>query len=337
MAQEKKNPQIIDIETQCGSRLLTNKDLEKLVDTNDQWIKERTGISSRPLCEERENVFSLAKSATEQLLLRHSNKRVDAVIAATTTSTQVFPNLANKIASLIGCSGPSFDISAACSGFLYAAKVAQDLLNANQSYENILIIAADTLSHYVDWTDRNTCILFGDAASATLLSKTPSHKNNLSFLLETHEDKDLALSLKNQSLEPGPHYIRMNGRQVFKKAVEAMSQNILTILKKHSLRLEDIDLIVPHQANQRILEAIAQKLGAREDKIFSCLKDYGNTSAASIPLALKELSKRKSCFSPNSFIVLTAFGAGFTSGAALWRLDHHQKLFPLEQSTEKGE
>lgn len=320
-----QHSEIIDIEVACASDLVANDDLQKWVNTNDQWIVERTGIKQRFLCQEEENVFTLSCQAVESLLAKHSVKP-DGIIAATVTAPYIFPNLSNQLAAHFDIPGFSFDLSAACSGFIYALSVAKSMLSANENWRHILVVAADSLSKTVDWKDRNTCVLFGDAATATLVSKVETPTACLCEVMNTCFDKELDLRLDNNAFSEQRHFIEMNGKKVFKLAVEQMSQNIEAILERKKMTLEDIAMIVPHQANQRILDAIAQRLQCPDEKLFTCIANFGNTSAASIPIALKTLSYQRT-FPTGSNLVLSAFGAGFTSGAMHWQLSEHQSLF----------
>lgn len=318
---------IVDIDIKLGSKNITNKHLEEIVDTNSEWIIERTGIESRPVCSESEDVYTLSLEACKNLMARHDIK-IDGIIAATTTATDVFPNLSNKLAAALNIQGFSFDISAACSGYIYALNIAQSMMNTQEEVKNILIISSDTLTKCVDWSDRNTCILFGDAGTATLVQSQKYDKSPLSSFIHSCHDDDRNLSLKNGSINKNHGYIEMNGKVVFRNAVAQMSHNMGAILDREGLTTDDIDIIIPHQANQRILDAVAQKLNVNPDKVFSCMKNLGNTSAASIPLALKQLSLTHT-FSDNSKVLMSAFGAGFTSGALLWNLNKNQRLFEI--------
>ena len=325
--------EIIDIEVATAEQSLTNIDFEKFVETNDAWIKERTGIHSRPISQEHENVYTLSLKAASALQKKHQIK-FDAIIAATTTAPYIFPNLSNQLAAHFNVTGPSFDLSAACSGYLYALKVGQSLIQTSDC-ENILIIAADTLSKTVDWKDRNTCILFGDAATATLLQKVKSSKPILCTEIGTYPDPSLDLKLANSSLADQKYTIEMNGKKVFKLAVEQMSSYIKTVCEKSQIKTCDVKKIIPHQANKRIIDAISHRLQAPIDQVYSCLENYGNTSAASIALALKKLSQEQ-CIEKGDHLILCSFGAGFTAGATHWKVSSHQKLFSTHQHSLKS-
>ena len=317
----------IDLEIELGSKNLSNTDLEKIVNTNSNWIIERTGIESRPICDDKENVFTLSLSAIRKLLTRH-DVQIDGIIAATTTATEIFPNLSNKLAAALNIEGFSFDISAACSGYIYALHIAQSMVSTQKDLKNILVISSDTLTKCVDWGDRNTCILFGDAGTATLVQKQLHDKPPLSSFIHSCHDTNRDLILKNGSIHNNYGFIEMNGKSVFKNAVAQMTYNMTTLLEREGLTHNSIDAIVPHQANQRILKAVAQKMDVEQSKVFSCMKDIGNTSAASIPIALKKLSLTKT-FKNNSKVLMSAFGAGFTSGSLLWHIDKNQNLFKI--------
>ena len=320
---------IVDLDVCTGSKIVSNSDLEKIVDTNNEWIIERTGIHSRPICDDNEDVLTLSINAAKKVLSRHEGS-IDAVIAATTTSSHIFPNLANRIASHFQIDGFSFDISAACSGYLYALTVAQNMMESQKDLKNILVISSDTLSRCVDWKDRNTCILFGDAGSATLVSKQQNHKKFFTSTMNSCHDPELDLSLVNASVNQNQGYIQMNGKKVFKNAVAQMSNNIHAVLQQEGLNTSDVEMIIPHQANKRILDAVSQKVQVSPEKVYSCMENFGNTSAASIPLALKKLASEKE-FDIDSKILLTAFVAGFTSASLLWNLSKNQKVFTIKK------
>lgn len=300
---------------------LTNDDIADFVETSDEWIQSRTGIQSRYIST-GETTTQLAALAGDAAL-KEAHKRsedIDLVIVATVTPDHTMPSTACKVAKLLNIkTATCFDMAAACSGFIYASEVAISLIRQG-GYENALVIGAEVLSKTVDWKDRNTCILFADGAGAVVYSKAQDNKMISFHTASNGEGSDLitlpALYEDNrfqQAAFSGKH-IEMNGKEVYKFAVTIVPQNIQEMLQKVQYQVKDIDWFVLHQANSRIIDSVAKKLGVEENKFFKNLQEYGNTSAASIPIALADA---KAHFKKGDKIVIAGFGAGLTWGSML--------------------
>lgn len=302
-------------------KVLTNKDLEKIVDTNDEWITSRTGIKERHIVEDGVSTSDIAYEAALEAIEDSGLDAddIDLIIVATVTPDMSFPATACLIQERIGADkAAAFDLEAGCSGFVYGLSVAAQFIETGV-YQNALVIGAETLSKITDWEDRGTCVLFGDGAGAAILQATEKG-GMLAFDLgaDGTGGKSLYLpaggSLKpssKQSVEEKEHYIKMEGNQVFKFAVKIMGQASVNVLEKAGLGPEDVDLLVPHQANTRIINAAANRLNLGDDKVFINLPKYGNTSSASIPIALYE-ARENGLVKDGNTIVLVAFGAGLT-------------------------
>ncbi len=293
--------------------LMTNFDLEKLVDTSDEWITTRTGIKERRIAKE-ESVLDMAVSASIDALESSGVKAedVDVVIVATLTPEKGFPSTACLLQAKLGVKGGyAFDLSAACSGFLYSLEVADGLLRSGK-VKKVLVVGAEKLSEIVDWKDRSTCVLFGDGAGAVVLEWSETE----SELLASRMFSDGSLWDILYAEKCG--YIKMKGRELFKVAVRNMEDACRRVLEEAGVSPEDVDLVVPHQANVRIIKALAEKLGIPDEKVFINIDRYGNTSAASIPIALHEAIK-EGRLKRGDLVLMTAMGGGLTWGAALMR------------------
>lgn len=312
----------------CGyylpEKILTNDDLSKVVDTSDEWISTRTGIRQRHIAADGEYTSDLAYNAAKQALKNAeiSADEIDLVIMATITPDNTTPSAACKVAQKLGIKNgvAAFDISAACSGFVYALSVADSMIKNGMS-NKVLIIGAETLSRIVDWKDRNTCVLFGDGAGAVVLAKKQSEDKNASDILACaiHADfsrYDDLCTTGGVSTTKEAGTILMNGKEVFKAAVHCLAEGAEEVLQKTGLSIDDVDWLLPHQANSRIIEATAKLLGIEEKKVICEIADIGNTSAASIPLALAQ-KVQDGTIKKGDIVLLTAMGAGFTWGAAL--------------------
>ena len=305
------------------TKRLTNTDLEKMVQTSDAWIRERTGIQERRIAADNELTSDLARQAALEALqdagLTASD--IDLIILATTTPDDTFPATACKVQQQLGMTGGfAFDIQAACSGFLYALSVA-DVYITQGRVHRVLVIGAETLSRIVDWSDRNTCVLFGDGAGAVVLEGSADKTDSgiLSVLLRSDgRYRDLLLSSGGVSRTQTAGFIHMEGREVFRHAVENMAQIAKDVLQQQRLTPADIDYLVPHQANVRIIEATRTKLGLPADKVILTLQQQGNTSAASIPLAL-HTGIRSGRIQRGDLLLLESMGGGLTWGAGLIR------------------
>ncbi len=312
---------IIGTGSYLPQKIVTNNDLEKMVDTTDEWIVERTGIKQRHIVAEGETASSMgivaARNAIEAAGIK--NNEIDLIIAATTTPDKVLPGAACLMQEGLDLPGvPAFDISAACAGFVYSISVADQFIRSGM-YRTILVVGAEALTCLVDWEDRSTCVLFGDGAGAVLFqaSKEPG-------IVSTHLHADgrykdiltVSSGLPTQYKKDDPPYIRMKGREVFKFAVTALGDVIDETLAHNNMSRGDIDWLVPHQANQRIIAALAKRLDISMDRVILTLEDQGNTSAASVPLAL-DLAIRDGRVQRGDKLLLEAIGGGFTWASAL--------------------
>jgi len=316
------NSKIIASGKYLPKKILSNHDLEKTVDTSHEWIFERTGIVKRHIADEKEMTSDLALQACKEALKNAQLKaeQIEMIIVATTTPDLTFPSTATILQSKLNASNAfAFDIQAVCSGFVYALNVANNFIKSNQ-VKNALVVGAETLSRIVDWKDRNTCVLFGDGAGAVILSST-NNKNEGILSNNLYSDGSLVNILKTNggiSANQKSGFIEMQGKEVFKLAVEKMSEAVLAGLKNLNLKISDIDLLIPHQANSRILNAVAKKLELPESKIIITVQDHANTSAASIPLAINYAIEKNKIHN-NDLIVLEALGGGLTWGSIIMR------------------
>lgn len=294
-------------------KVLTNFDLEKMVDTSDEWITTRTGIKERRIAE-NETVTQLATKAAEEALQNAgiSPEELDLIILATLTPEKRFPSTACLVQAKLGARKVySFDVSAACSGFIYALDVADSFIKSGKA-NKILVIGAEKLSEAVDWTDRSTCVLFGDGAGAVVIEKSEDESDILSSVMYSEGSLEELLHADKCG------YIRMKGRELFRFAVRAMEEACREVLTRAGVKAEEVALVVPHQANVRIINALAEKLGIPQEKVFVNIQKYGNTSAASIPIALHE-AIYDGKIKRGDLILLTAMGGGLTWGAMLLR------------------
>ena len=315
------NAKIIAAGSYLPKKIVTNYDLEKKIDTTNEWIVERTGILKRHIVENELTSDISVKAAINALNNSDIDiLDIDMIIVATTTPDLTFPSTATIIQSKIGAKNAfAFDIQAVCSGFVYALSVANNFIKTGQA-SNILVIGADTLSKIVDWQDRNTCVLFGDGAGAVILSATDNKNEGI---LSSHlaSDGNLVNILKTTggiSLAKNTGYIEMSGKEVFKHAVEKMSDCVIKSLNSANLSIENIDLLIPHQANIRILNSVAKKLKLPLEKVIVTVQDHANTSAASIPLAL-DFALQNNKIKKNDVIVMEALGGGLTWGSVVVR------------------
>lgn len=307
-------------------RVMTNADLTKIVDTSDEWIVERSGIRERHIAADDELTSTLGIAASHQALVRAGIDPVDIdlVVCATATPDRTFPSTAVRIQSGLGITkGAAFDVQAVCSGFVYAMAVADNFIKTGQS-NRALVVGAETFSRILDWTDRATCVLFGDGAGAVVLEALPQHgaredRGILSTLIRSDgRFEDLLYVDGGPGSTKTVGHLRMNGREVFRHAVQKISGVIEETLVATGYTADEIDLFIPHQANVRILDGIAKKLGIRQDKIVKTLEKHGNTSAASIPLALNQAFEEHR-LREGSLVLMEAMGGGFTWGAVLAR------------------
>jgi 3-oxoacyl-[acyl-carrier-protein] synthase-3 len=320
------NAYIAGVGSYVPDRILTNFDLEKMVETSDEWIRTRSGIKERRISADDQPTSELALAAAQKALHAAHTKasEIEAIIVATATPDMFFPSTACLVQAKIGARKiMSFDISAGCSGWLYALSIANTYIKTG--YDNILVIGAEELSKITDYTDRGTCVLLGDAAGAALLKKTPEERGILStYFAADGSYGDLLYMPAGGTRMPATvetvknrfHYLKMEGNKVFKVAVRAMYESAIKVLGKAKVKTEDIALLVPHQANIRIIEATAKRLNISMDKVAINLDRHGNTSAASIPIGLDEAAG-SGRIKKGDLVLLVAFGAGFTWGGVL--------------------
>jgi 3-oxoacyl-[acyl-carrier-protein] synthase III len=314
----------------CGAYLpatiVTNQELAKRVDTSDEWIVQRSGIRQRHVAAEGEFTSDLALAASREALAAAGlpASGVDLVVLATTTPDNSFPATATKVQSRLGMHGGfAFDVQAVCSGFIYAMAMADNFLRLGQA-RTALVIGAETFTRLLDWNDRSTCVLFGDGAGAVVLraesgTGAVTDRGVLSTHLHSDGDQYGLLYVDGGPSLGKPGHVRMNGREVFRHAVARMAEAVQEALSAHQLTPDDIDWLVPHQANIRIIEATARKLNLSPDKVVTAVAEHANTSAASIPLALSG-AVRDGRIGANQLVVMEAMGGGFTWGSAVVRM-----------------
>jgi len=308
-------------------KVLTNAELEKMVDTSDEWITSRSGIKERRLAAKNEATSDLAVLASREALedAKISPANLDLIIVATITPDMQFPSTACILQKGIGAGkAVCFDISAACAGFVFALDIAWQFI-ARGTYKNALVVGAETLSSITDWQDRGTCVLFGDGAGACVLSETKSGGGIVSTYLGSNGSMSDLLQVpaggsrnpaSHKTIDNRMHYLKMHGNELFKVAVNTMSEAAKVILKQAGLRAQDIDLVIPHQANIRIIKAVAKKIGLPEEKLYLNIDRYGNMSSASLAVALCEAVK-EGRVKKGDTILLDAFGAGLVWGACI--------------------
>ena len=303
-------------------KILTNKDLEETIDTTDEWIKERTGISQRHVAAQNEYTSDLAVIAAKSALsnAEMSTQDIDLIIVATTTPDYTFPSTATIVQKKLGIKhGAAFDIQAVCSGFVYGMSIADSMLKSG-SAKNVLLIGAETFSRILDWNDRSTCVLFGDGAGAFILSSdNVTDFGILNTLIRSNgEHRELLYVDGGPSKSENVGKLRMIGNQVFKHAVKDIASIMNECADSYGVAISDIDWFVPHQANQRILNGVAKRLCLNDEQVISTVSIHANTSAASVPLAM-DFAIKDGRIKRGDLIMLEAFGGGFTWGASLLR------------------
>ena len=308
-------------------RILTNADLEKLVDTTDEWITSRTGIKERRQAAKDEFTSDMGARAALSAMQKAgvTAEQIDLIILATITPDMPFPSTACLIQRKIGAHrAAGFDLEAACSGFIYGLEIGQQFI-MSRTYDTVLVIGAEKLSSIVDWKDRNTCVLFGDGAGAAVLQNRPNSHGLLTAVMGADGRKADLLFMAGggsrcpataESVAARQHYLRMEGKETFKNAVQAMQTAAKEALRRCELDISRIKCIIPHQANQRIVDAVGERLGAKPEQLFVNLHKYGNTSAASVAIALDE-AVHSGKIQRGDLILIVAFGAGLTWGAAV--------------------
>ena len=310
-------------------QILSNEDLSRLVETSDEWIRTRTGIAARRIAGAHDTTASMAIRAARQALAVAglAPQKLDLIIVATATPEHLFPATACLVQDALGAAhAGAFDLSAGCTGFIYALSVAAEMIAAG-TYRNILVVGAETLSRIVNWRDRNTCVLFGDGAGAVVLQPGEGGGGILASTLGADgSGGDLLMIPAGGSklpagpatFEKGQHYIHMDGREVYRFATRVIARAAREVTEAAGLKLGDVDLLIPHQANIRIIDSAVKDLGVPRDRVYVNLQRYGNTSAASIPIALCE-AVEEGRLQPGDHAVLVGFGAGLTWGAVLLR------------------
>lgn len=314
-------------------RVLTNDDLEKMVETNNQWILERTGISERHIADPDAATSDLAVEAARQALEQAGTDAadLDAILVCTVTPDMLFPSTACLVQNRIGATRAwGFDLVAACSGFLYGLTTAAHLVAAG-THNKVLVIGSDTMSRIIDYTDRSTCVLFGDGAGAMLIEPLAANEDQqlgfIDFIGQIDGSGGDCLKMPAggsrmpatiQSVEQRMHYVHQDGQQVFKYAVKKMFEVSSALLARNGLSPKDVDLMIPHQANRRIITATADRLGLACDKVIINIDKYGNTTAGTIPLATRDAIE-SGRLKKGDLVLFAAVGAGYTVGASLWR------------------
>lgn len=306
-------------------KILTNEDLEKMVDTNDEWITTRTGIKERRIVSENEKTSDLAWKAAERAIedAGIDKNEIDLIIVATITPDHVAASTAAIVQNKLGIKAAAFDLSAACTGFVYGYTTGYSFIKSG-IYKKVLVIGAEVMSSIVDWTDRNTCVLFGDGAGAVVLGEVETGGHMAIHLVADGSGAcDLlvpssgsGMRISKDTVGNGDIYLKMNGREIFKFAVRVFPESVSNVLEQANITPDNIDLFIPHQANMRIIESIAKRFKQPMDKFFVNLQKYGNTSGATIPIALDEANKEGRLKKGDKFVA-TGFGGGLTYGSML--------------------
>jgi 3-oxoacyl-[acyl-carrier-protein] synthase-3 len=308
-------------------RIVTNAEIEKMVETTDEWITSRTGIKQRRIAAENEFTSDLGAKAAQRAMDKAgiTADQIDLIIVATITPDMPFPSTACLVQQKIGAHrAAAFDLEAACSGFIYGLEVGQQFIMSH-TYDTVLVIGAEKLSSIINWKDRNTCVLFGDGAGAAILQSRPNTHGLLTACMGADGSKADLLSMPGggsrcpatvASVNDGLHFLRMEGKETFKNAVNAMCSAANEVLRRCEIDITQIKCVIPHQANRRIIEAVGERLAAKPEQVFINLDKYGNTSAASVAIALDE-AVDSGAIQRGDLILLVVFGAGLTWGAAV--------------------
>ena len=320
---------ITGIGSYLPDKVLTNYDLEKMVDTTNDWIIQRTGIKERRIVENGVTTSDIATQASLRAMedAGVSPKDLDMIITSTITPDHIFPSTSCYIQQKIGATRAcAFDILAACAGFIYAMSIGQSFINSG-AMKTVLVVGAECLSKITDYTDRSTCVLFGDGAGAVIIQRNPVKHEILSSILAADGSEADVLIMPGggarnpaslESVQQRLHYIQFRGKEVFKLAINNITNLILETAKENGLTLDDIDLIIPHQSNLRIIEATMEKLGLPMEKAFVNIDKYGNTSSASVPIAIDE-ARKEGRLRKGNIVMLVAFGGGLTWGSSVIR------------------
>ena len=327
--QQNQRASITGIGSYLPNKVLTNYDLEKMVDTSNDWIIQRTGIKERRIVENGVTTSDIATQASLRAMedAGVSPKDLDMIITSTITPDHIFPSTSCYIQQKIGATRAcAFDILAACAGFIYALSIGQSFINSG-AMKTVLVVGAECLSKITDYTDRATCVLFGDGAGAVIIQRDPvKHKILSSILAADGSEADVLImpggGARNpaslESVQQRLHYIQFRGKEVFKLAINNITNLILETTRENGLTLDDIDLIIPHQSNLRIIEATMEKLGLPMEKAFVNIDKYGNTSSASVPIAIDE-ARKEGRLRKGNIVMLVAFGGGLTWGSSVIR------------------
>lgn len=320
---------IVGLGKAVPERVLTNHDIQKIVDTSDEWIVERTGIHERRIASDSETASSLGAAAAKEALVhaKLDPSEIDLVICSTISPDMQFPATASIIQHAVGCTkAAAFDLGAGCAGFAYAAAIAAQLV-ASGGFRKVLVVGSDVLSKSLDWTDRTTCVLFGDGAGAVVIAEVEEGQGFLGFDLGSDGSGSELLKVPaggsrhpatHETVDARQHYIQMEGKEVFRFAVKVMGESAERALAKCGMSSTDVDLFVPHQANVRIIDSAMRRLNLPPDKVYVNVGHYGNTSAASIPIALHE-AYYKGLIKQDDTIVTVGFGAGLTWASCVLR------------------
>ncbi|HTX21311.1 MAG TPA: beta-ketoacyl-ACP synthase III [Candidatus Aquilonibacter sp.] len=318
---------ITGIGSYVPEKILTNADLEKMVDTSDEWITTRTGIKERHIAAKSEFTSDMAAKAAQRAMKMAgvTAAQIDLIIVATITPDMPFPATACLLQQKIGAKrAAAFDLEAACSGFIYGLEIGQQFI-MSQTYDTVLVVGAEKLSAITDWTDRNTCVLFGDGAGAAILQNRENSHGLLTAVMGADGEKANLLFMPGggsrcpatkESVDTRQHFLRMEGKETFKNAVQAMQSAATEVLRRCEIDISKIKCIIPHQANRRIIDAVGERLGAKPEQLFINLQKYGNTSAASVAIALDEAVASGKILR-GDLVLLVVFGAGLTWGAAV--------------------
>lgn len=310
-------------------RLLTNADLEKMVETTDKWIVERTGIRQRHIVDKGVAASHLAVEAARKALAERgiSGSEIEAIFLATVTPDMMFPATACLVQDRLGAKGAwGFDISAACSGFVYALQTGAKFVETG-AHKKVMVIGSDVMSSIIDYTDRATCVIFGDGAGAILIEPATDANYIIDFLHEVDGSGGCSLYMPgggslnpstHETVDQKMHFVHQDGQAVFKYAVRKMVEAAETLLKRNGLSGKDVDLFVPHQANKRIITSSAERLGLRDEQVLINIDEFGNTTAGTIPLGL-ETARQQGRLKKGDLVLIASVGAGFTTGAALFR------------------
>ncbi len=326
---------IISIDFEVAKNIVSNDDLTSILDTSDEWISSRTGIKKRHVASNDETSTDLAIGCAKKIINRakFDPKNIDLIIASASTPEIIYPSVSCSIQEALGANNAAcFDVKAACAGFIYCLSIAKAFIESN-AYKNILIVASDATTKFTDWKDRSVCVLFGDGAGGALISATDNEKENSILGINLSADGSCGdyitlrtdgdscpLADNNENYQKSAPYISMKGKDVYKFVMTKIPNELEKLMEKTGINVDKIDYFIPHQSNQRMIDALAQRLNIEDNKVISNIEHYGNMSAASIPTALREAIDEGKIKLPAT-IMLSAFGAGMSAGNAIIRLE----------------